>query len=206
MHADQSKRNVDDLRSTIRIQQIVIVLLFCVVFVAMWAAKNSIGTERTVMVPSTLHNKVWVSAKDVDPTYLTDLADDFTHLLLDISPGNADYKRAQVLKWAAPDYYGELEKKLKLEAERLRRDNAASMYWMSQVRPYPDKLSVAVYGQLMTYVNDRKTSEIPKSYLLEFRNQAGLLQLKSFKEANYEDPFGIKAAATATAAGGTAKQ
>jgi conjugal transfer pilus assembly protein TraE len=205
MHADQSKRNVDDLRNTIRIQQFVIVLLFGVVFIAMWAAKNSIGTERTVMVPTSLHNKVWVSGKDVDPAYLTELADDFSHLLLDISPGNTAYKRAQVLKWAAPDYYGELEKKLKLEEERLRRDNASSMFWLSQVRPYPDRFSVAIYGQLATYVNDRQTSVIPKSYLIEFRNQAGLLQLKSFKEANYEDPLGIKAAATA-AVNGAAKQ
>jgi hypothetical protein len=43
MHADQSKRNVDDLRNTIRIQQFVIVLLFGVVFIAMWAAKTALA-------------------------------------------------------------------------------------------------------------------------------------------------------------------
>jgi conjugal transfer pilus assembly protein TraE len=102
--------------------------------------QNSIGTERTVMVPPRYITRCGVSGKDVDPAYLTELADDFSHLLLDISPGNTAYKRAQVLKWAAPDYYGELEKKLKLEEERLRRDNASSMFWLSQVRPYPDRV------------------------------------------------------------------
>lgn len=198
MHADQSKRNVDDLRNTITTLKLVIGLLFVIVLVAMWTAKNSIGTERTALVPTNLHSKVWVSGREIDPGYLTELGDDFAHLLLDVTPSNVDYKRAQVLKWAAPEYHGELEKRMKLEADRLKRDNASTVYWLSQVRPYPEKFSVVVNGVMDTYINDRKTSGITKSYLIKFRNQAGLLQLQSFQEVSYDDPFGVKAATSAT--------
>jgi conjugal transfer pilus assembly protein TraE len=66
----------------------------------------------------------------------------------------------------------------------LKLDNATTMFSIQQLTPDEDKMSVVMKGRLATFINDRRISEVEKSYLAEFQYKGGRISLKTFKETN----------------------
>jgi TraE protein len=51
---------------------------------------------------------------------------------------------------------------------------------------------VAVFGLLSTYINDKRTSEVPKVYVAEYGFSGAKMWLKQFNEGVLDDPFELK--------------
>ena len=150
------------------------------------------GRERIVLVPPTINKTFWVEQERVSAEYLEQMAYFLMQLTLNVTPQSVDHQSRVLLQYAAPIAFGELRTQLAATAERLKRDSAATVFSPQELHVDAPNFRVAVRGQLTTFVSDRRVSDVVKAYVIEFRTMAGRVLLKSFREANPNDPFDTK--------------
>lgn len=158
------------------------------------------GREKTILEPPVRTQSVWVQGEKVSASYLEEMGQFIAHVMLDVTPRSIAVNQQTVLGWTHPAFHGELKNRMSLEEERLKRDNATTVFWPNQVVPDPDRMRVALIGELATYINDRKTSDVPQAWLAEFEFKGGRMLLKDWKETSLDDPLKLKPAAVAAAA------
>ena len=96
-----------------------------------------------------------------------------------------------LLKLAHPDYHGALQQKLRVNAEKIRRDNAATSFDIRTVRAAPDALAAVLTGQLKVLINGTPVKNEIRHYLARFDLDGGKAQLIQFKQVKNDD---VKAA------------
>lgn len=193
-----------DLASVRRATAFLIVLLvgsmLVNVILAIFAARLS-GHERVVVVPPAIHKTFWVDADRVSPEYLEQMGYYLIQLTLNVTPQSVDYQSKVLLQYAAPAAFGELRTALLAAAERLKRDGAATVFSAQDLSVDERTLKVGVRGQLTTFISDRRVSDVPKGYAIEFQYTAGRIFLKSFRETNPNDPLETQSRPVSAAAG-----
>jgi conjugal transfer pilus assembly protein TraE len=112
-----------------------------------------------------------------------------------------DHQSKVLLQYAAPSAYGELRATLLSAAERLKRDGAATIFSARDLTVDERALKVGIRGQLTTFISDRRVSEIPKGYAIEFQYTAGQIFLKAFRETSPNDPLETKPNSASVATG-----
>lgn len=140
------------------------------------------GTERTVIVPPTIDKSFWVTHERASRDYLNQMASYIAYLILDVDPAVIDWKKDTLLNWVAPGEHAALRTRLELEADRLKRINAATFFRPQQLVANEERQTVTVRGRLRTLINGQETSSEVKAYLVEFDYAGGRAQLRSFKE------------------------
>lgn len=146
-------------------------------------------THRETMVPPVIHKTFWVEDDKVSPEYLEEMGLFITQLALNNSPMSIDYNIEKLLKYAAPQSYGELEKTLKVTAVNMKRDASSTVFSVRGVTPNDKDNSVAFSGMLATYIAEKKTSEVPKAYIIKFGYSAGRVYVIEFRETDVKHPY-----------------
>jgi len=150
--------------------------------------------ERIVLVPPSVNKTFWVEPQRVSSEYLEQMGYFLMQLTLNVTPQSVDHQSRLLLQYAAPAAYGELRTQLAATAERLKKDSAATVFSAQDLSVDEHHLRVAVRGQLVTFISDRRVSEVVKGYVIEFQYTGGRVFLKAFRETNPNDPFEIKPA------------
>ena len=143
---------------------------------------NLLGSVRTVLVPPEINKTFWVTRDKASHEYLEQMAGFIAWLLLDVTPASIDWKKNTLLGYVAPEQYGSFKTRQELEAERLKRINASTVFATQQLHTNEDTQSVVIRGRLRTFVNGMETSADSKAYLVEFGYAGARLHLKTFKE------------------------
>jgi conjugal transfer pilus assembly protein TraE len=149
------------------------------------ALLNVMGSQRTVIVPPTLNKSFWVTDEKASGAYLEQMGTFIAWLILDVTPATIDWKKDVLLTYVEPDQHGALKSRQEIEAQRLKRINAATAFALEQLVANPDGLSVVIRGRLRTLVNGVETANEPKAYLVEFGFAGARMHLKTFKEVPY---------------------
>jgi conjugal transfer pilus assembly protein TraE len=155
---------------------------------ALIALLNTLGSERTVIVPPAIDKSFWVSANQASAAYLEQMGSFIAWLVLDVSPGTIDWKKDILLTYVEPAQHGALKARQEVEAERLKRINAATAFAPEQLVPSEDGQSVVVRGRLRTLVNGFETANDTKAYLVEFGFGGTRMHVKTFKEISHATP------------------
>lgn len=150
--------------------------------VALLVILNLLGTERTVVVPPSINKSFWVTRDKASREYLEQMGSFIAWLVLDVTPASIDWKKDLLLGYVEPDQYGALKTRQEVEAERLKRINAATAFAPQQLVPSEETQSVVVRGRLRTLVNGVETSNDAKAYRLEFGYAGARMHLSTFKE------------------------
>ena len=150
--------------------------------VALIVILNLIGTVRTVIVPPSIDKSFWVSRDKASSEYLEQMGSFIAWLVLDVTPSSIDWKKGVLLGYVEPGQYGALKTRQEVEAERLRRINASTLFMPQQLVPSEDAQTVVVRGRLRTLVNGFETANDLKAYLVEFSFNGARMHLKTFKE------------------------
>jgi len=150
--------------------------------IALLVIFNLLGTVRTVVVPPSINKSFWVIRDKASNEYLEQMASFMAWLVLDVTPASVDWKKNMLLGYVEPDQYGALKTRQEVEAERLKRINAATIFAPQQLVPSEDAQNVIVRGRLRTLVNGFETANEPKAYLVEFSYSGARMHLKTFKE------------------------
>ena len=150
--------------------------------VALIVILNLIGTVRTVIVPPSIDKSFWVSRDKASSEYLEQMGSFIAWLVLDVTPSSIDWKKGVLLGYVEPGQYGALKTRQEVEAERLKRINASTLFMPQQMVPSEDAQTVVVRGRLRTLVNGFETANDLKAYLVEFSFNGARMHLKTFKE------------------------
>ncbi|MHB8697646.1 MAG: type IV conjugative transfer system protein TraE [Sulfuricaulis sp.] len=161
------------------------------------------GKERTVVIPATLSKSFWVDDDHVSREYLEQMGIFLAQLELSVTPNSYKYQTDTLLKYVHPSAYGALQLALAENGEKLARDNSATWYTPRLTQVDSSGKRLAITGDLITFISDKQVSKVSKTYLLEFVYTNAKLYLKTFTEANENDPFNLNPATPKVAASGT---
>lgn len=157
--------------------------------------------QRVVVMPPSIHKTFWVEEERVSAEYLEQMGYFLMQLTLNVTPQSVDHQSKVLLRYAAPTAYGELRATLLSAAERLKRDGAATVFSARDLTVDERALRVGIRGQLTTFISDRRVSEVPKGYAIDFQYTAGQIFLKAFRETSPNDPLETKPNPASLAAG-----
>ena len=158
---------------------------------ALLVAWAGMGATRTVVTPPRIEKSFWITDNTASGEYVDQMAQWVSYLTLDVTPDNVQYKSDLLLKLAHPDYHGALQQKLRVNAEKIRRDNAATSFDIRTVRAAPDALAAVLTGQLKVLINGTPVKNEIRHYLARFVLDGGQAQLIQFKQVKNDD---VKAA------------
>ncbi|MEW6677247.1 MAG: type IV conjugative transfer system protein TraE [Pseudomonadota bacterium] len=158
---------------------------------ALLVAWAGMGATRTVVTPPKIEKSFWITDNTASGEYIDQMAQWISYLTLDVTPDNVQYKSDLLLKLAHPDYHGALQQKLRVNAEKIRRDNAATSFDIRTVRAAPDALAAVLTGQLKVLINGTPVKNEIRHYLARFDLDGGKAQLIQFKQVKNDD---VKAA------------
>jgi conjugal transfer pilus assembly protein TraE len=150
-------------------------------------AWSGMGSNRTVVTPPKIEKSFWITDHTASGEYIDQMAQWVAYLTLDITPDNVAYKSDLLLKLAEPGYHGALQQKLRVNAEKVRRDNATTSFDVRTVRAAPDALAAILTGQLKVLINGTPVKNEIRHYLARFSIDGGQAQLIKFKQVKTDD-------------------
>jgi conjugal transfer pilus assembly protein TraE len=142
-----------------------------------------------ILEPPVRTKQIAVVGDKVDGAWLEEMGPWIAHLMLDASPASIGWQHEQILRWAHPSTHGQLQQDMAVQAKRLREANAATIFWLQQTAPDPDRQRIVMAGYLETYVNGIKVAGSTRSvaYLTQFESKGGRMLLKEWKEVPTDD-------------------
>jgi conjugal transfer pilus assembly protein TraE len=188
MDFERLNGDVKEMRRRNRGLGLAVGLLSAGQIVALLVILNLLGTVRTVVVPPSINKSFWVVRDKASSEYLEQMASFIAWLVLDVTPASIDWKKDMLLGYVEPDQYGALKTRQEVEAERLKRISASTVFAPQQIVPSEDAQSVVVRGRLRTLVNGFETANEPKAFLVEFSYSGARTHLKTFKEIPHANP------------------
>lgn len=136
--------------------------------------------ERVIITPPQLTQSFWAEGNQYSPQYLEEMALHYAHFLLDVTEKNVLYQGEILLRYVAPEAYGTFKAKILADEKQLKKDHLSTRFSPTDVVIHPDQLAVDLTGELLSYVGDKKISEVKETYQLKFRNQSGKLLIEAF--------------------------
>src|SRR3990167_2488730 len=134
------------------------------------------ASEKTILIPTETRDQFWVHGNQVSGSYLEERGRDVVRLLLDKSPASFPYNHAALLKYAAPESYGTLQKQLLREGEQYTALQLSTNFKPTEITPNPQTLTVEVKGILTTYLAGQEVRQSNETLTLKFIHRgAGLL-------------------------------
>lgn len=196
------KGMVDNLSSDNKFYKFAMLMMIvtCIVLALVVFSMN--GKERTVVTPATLSKSFWVDDEQVSKEYLEQMGVFLAQLELSVTPNTYKYQTETLLKYVHPSAYGALQVELAANGEKLARDNSSTWFTPRLTQVDSSGKRLAITGDFVTFISDKQVSKLPKTYLLEFVYTNAKLYLKTFTEANENDPFNLNPATPKTAAVG----
>ena len=147
--------------------------------------------DRVTFLPPQIEKGFWVEADQISRDYLDQMALFVLQLAYNVTPASVDFQNAALLKYAAPEAHGALEKAGQLSAERVKRDQISTLFSpRSVLHDKANGLRVAIQGELTTFVTYKASPPRAMTVLVAFRYDGGRTVVTSLKETSQDDPFG----------------
>jgi conjugal transfer pilus assembly protein TraE len=129
--------------------------------------------ERIVLVPAGIHEeaKSWISRTSASPDYLEQMTLYLLPLVTNFHPRTLDAQFALFLRYVAPDQYGAVKVQLLSQAERVRRNEFAQVFYVQQVEIKEG--TARATGILQRFVGKTKTSEEIATYEITYEIRYG---------------------------------
>lgn len=187
MDAQRYSEDLDGLKATVRRQQILAIVLGLALLLALWNTVNMFGRDRTIVTPPSLEKSFWITSSSASAEYLEQMAIWAASLILDVTPDNATFKGNLLLQYASPVAHGVLQERMTLESARLKRDNATTLFDLKTLRTVPEQLTALLTGNLNTFINGVRVTQVEKHYIARFRMSSGRAELIEFQEVAHVD-------------------
>ncbi len=114
--------------------------------------------------------------------YLEDMARTAAVTLLTLTPENAAHVRAAAARMSHPSARGAVGAWVEAEAARMAGRDLASAFYPDRIEADPERLSVEISGELVTWIGREEASREDRRYRLAFRIEAGRIGLLRFEQ------------------------
>ena len=102
--------------------------------------------------------------------------------LLTLTPENAAPVRRAAARLAHPSARGAIGAWVEAEAARMAGRDLASAFYPEEIEADPERLSVEIAGELVTWIGREEASRERRRYRLVFRIDAGRIGLLRFEQ------------------------
>lgn len=142
----------------------------------------SMGHERIVLLPPTLHQSFWVGHNDVSPQYLVEMSDFFVSMRFNVSPNSIHSQQQTLLHYIDPSAYEAMKIKMLDEAEHITKEHVTTAFYPMDIKVNAKALQAYVIGDLMTTVGNTVLPIQRVKYRMSYQYNNGRLWVKSFEE------------------------
>lgn len=182
----------DDLahaRSSLKMQQIINVVMGLVVIVMIFKLSAAYTGERIVQQTPDGDKSRWISeTSGPSEAKLLDAAYWVAHLTQDIAP-NSVVLNAQMLKpWIDPENWDQLSKRAESEARKLAEMRATQTFTPTSYVVDLKRTKVALVGEVRKTIGNVVLPVEVKSYVFQFKQKGLLLYLADWRETKKDDP------------------
>lgn len=177
-------------KKALRVRELVILALVgCLLLALILAVKNA-WRERTIVSPPVVRDTFWVDSNEASPQYLQEMSTYFVLLTNNISPSNVEYQNKLFLNYVNPNQQGALSAQLMEQAQRVKRNQLVTMFYIKgfKIDSYANK--VVINGQLDTLIGDKLISSMDKYYRLGYQLINGKLYINEYGEVKSNNPWG----------------
>lgn len=147
------------------------------------------NNHRQTLVPPVITKSFWVDDHDVSPEYLEMMGTYVLQLALNSTPRGVDTNVKQLLGMVAPASYGEIERAMLASAARLKSNNASTTFDALSVTTDAGRRAVIFAGVLNTWIGDKRTSQLPKTFVVRFSYSGGKTYVVELRESTVKDPL-----------------
>lgn len=148
--------------------------------------KSLVGSERIVLLWPTGSEDIWVTPQKTSSNYLKEISQYILLSTLNVTPQTAATRREVLLAYVHPSGYGQIKNQLLEEEGIIKKKNVTKMFTPIGFEIDDKALKVKAIGELTTWVSKEKISQDKTTYILQYKMNAGKLQLVEFKEEQHE--------------------
>lgn len=190
METSVNENKLKSAKKALRQRELVIIILTLCLFMALYVAAKNATRERTIITPPEIRNTFWIDSNDASPEYLQEMSTYFVLLVNNISPSNVDYQKKLFLNKVNPAQQGQLSMVLDKQAQRIKRNNLITMFYIKGFKIDSQANKVIVTGQLDSLVGDTMVSSKEKVYRIGYQIIDGKLYVNEYGEVDSADPWG----------------
>jgi len=114
--------------------------------------------------------------------YLEDMARTVAVTLLTLTPENAVHVRLAAARLSHPSARGAIGAWVEAEAARMAGRDLASAFYPDGIKADPERLTVEISGELVTWIGREEAAREDRHYRLAFRIDAGRIALLRFEQ------------------------
>ena len=114
--------------------------------------------------------------------YLEDMARTVAVTLLTLTPENAGHVRLAAARLSHPSARGAIGAWVEAEAARMAGRDLASAFYPDSIEADPERLTVEISGELVTWIGREEAAREDRRYRLAFRMDAGRIGLLRFEQ------------------------
>ena len=114
--------------------------------------------------------------------YLEDMARTVAVTLLTLTPENAAHVRLAAARMSHPSARGAIGAWVETEAGRMAGRDLASAFYPDSIEADPERLTVEISGELVTWIGREEAAREDRRYRLAFRVEAGRIGLLRFEQ------------------------
>ena len=187
MDSERYADDLDQVKASNRRMQFVAILQSGIILVGLILMLNLLGRDRTVVTPPTIEKSFWVTSDTASDSYIQQMTQWISSLVLDVTPDNIEYKSSILLQYVHPDLHGKLKERQTLSAQSMKRDNTSTYFVMQTIRVHPEKLAALITGRFHTLINGNHVADQEKNFFVRFQMDGGRAQLIEFTETQNVD-------------------
>jgi conjugal transfer pilus assembly protein TraE len=187
MDSNKYADDLDEAKASVKKLQVVAIALAAAILLCLILMLNLLGRDRTVVSPPTIEKSFWVTSDSASDSYVQQMTQWISSLILDVTPDNIEYKSNILLQYVHPDLHGKLKERQTLLAQSMKKDNVATYFVLSTIRTQPEKLAALITGRFHTLINGNHVGDQEKSFFVRFMMDGGRAQLIEFTETQNAD-------------------
>lgn len=163
-----------------RLLLVVVILIGGLTLFNSFMLQMALNRQSVVLVPPGLKTRVSLTAETVDENYAREMARYLVNLLLVYNPGTVRKQFEEALSIIAPEQVAAYQSKLFETADTVELSTVSKVFYTTKMQLNLDDHTIEVTGIEKTFVQDEKTEEFQKTYIVKFTIRSGRFYVTGF--------------------------
>lgn len=179
MKFDLFVQKTSNLFAVNRLLMVIVVLIGGLTLFNTFMLQVALNRQAVVLVPPGLKDEVSVTATTIDEQYAREMARYLVNLLLIYSPGTVRKQFEEALSIFDPEQFVALQARLLETADTVEMSTVSKIFFTTKMTLKPDKNRIEITGIEKTFIQDKKTDEVQKEYVIGYKIRAGRFYVSS---------------------------
>lgn len=139
------------------------------------------------ITPPVISKAFSISGSRVDDSYLSQMAEYFLYLKLNVTPANVETQYSRLLNYVDPSYWGKIQPRLVREVEEIKKSNISNNFNIKDISVDLSAMQVKMTGALKRYVGSRALKTEIVSYVVSLNYSNGVLTINRIQKVDNDD-------------------